>query len=44
MSKQAIQLSADAMGKLYGPPPWKRMLASILLDLADKSESESNTN
>ena len=31
-------------GKFYGPPPCKRKRTSILLDLADKSEDENNTD
>ena len=43
-SKQAVQPSVDTLGKLNGPLPCKRIQTSILLDLADKRESESNTN
>ena len=41
-SDQAVQASAEVLGKQYGLPPCKRKRASTLLNLAGKSESESN--
>ena len=43
-SEQAVQPSAEALGKLYGPPPYKRRRTLVLIDLADKGESQSNTD